>query len=1275
MGNPDWLIKAELGTPLSEDAVTFYIIRHGSTALNEADKLRGWLDVPLSKLGLKQAKDISKFFKDIKIDRALSSDLQRAKATAETALGGLGVVIETTPDFRPINFGSLQGQAMSIVEPQMMKLQEEWKTNPDAKAAGGEAFATFQTRNLTRLTAIAEAAKPGDHIAIACHLRNCILFLATAINGGPLEGEALDMLERVTQEPGSVSVLKYDKKTRVMQIDRQNVTDHLEETVDRGAELRDYLSRKADYQESSGESAGGHDRVHSGGQGGPWFVEAAYPQHPDTVIIQPNEFYPDGLDEKAIWSYYDSNKAKLVKELAGSPVLITTVTPKGPVVRRNDPVTKKPIRIDTTEQFDKLNNGRNVEFHKAYGETTDIMAVDIDPMEQVPWSKVIDIAIAVQNALPAGATISFSGGRGFHVRSKLPKPMAIDEARNMTIDLMDKKVVPEFENVTTGINHDPEGTRLDVSTLHAAGSLRVPGSLNAKTGLVAADTQDTGKGLAEIEKGDFTVDKMTRTSRMASAFAFDPNSTENEGRWRLRDPQDFDQESFRRWQEWAGIKAPAGVSFIVGDLENGNKAIQTIRFSKDAWDEPKASKYWESIKEEPGFEKLWSPKDWSRRAELTQDSHPVPEGENEAVPPQKTVQKRGHGIVSAFLDGLTPEQNESRLEQLKNKVSSLGYKFEIMDGSWKGVPEKSLLIKNVPEDVMEGLAKEFGQEAFASRTAEEIPPNPDDQSSKDKSEEVPQQPQSSQPEKGDADSPKDVPPSSPSPQAVPPFEEKLLASLRQSVPPLKDSPQAPQYLESIRQHPLFVKAHDNFKKAAERALPTIRMMYPDFQIDSSDPMSVFQVHEALHDIGMHFFAKFSRNPGTTKEEHDWLEGMVMKCSTLLRGVSIFKQVLSVPDKENALYQLEASKNSIMSYSSLHVIARIVKRDDGYHVLSEKGKNMGGPYKSRDQAEKRLRQIEYFKHSGSLIVGSSGFGHAAWLGGFYPKAILQKDRIGYYSSRFAAVEITSTRHSVPPTRVLMNWAAASPDNFMFTFCAPITVRPSNMATGGADIMRSFMRRIAAVGNKLGPVALYIGPLEKYTDGAAKKFFDALPPHRYAVQIDSQEWQNSEVLDEMLDRDMVVVDTELGSVVTDHLGWSYKRLSAEKISRLKYSIAKNNTNLVFVDDKSNHFPSKDMLQALRDLGIKLSPEELTNTPHFGPTDPQTGPNNSSLPSSAYDDERGEPLTVVKPTQRDDDTEYFGRKQNPIFPIMQYPDLDTNDGKSDPFSGTVDKDTRNI
>jgi len=45
---------------------------------------------------------------------------------------------------------------------------------------------------------------------------------------------------------------------------------------------------------------------------------------------------------------------------------------------------------------------------------------------------------------------------------------------------------------------------------------------------------------------------------------------------------------------------------------------------------------------------------------------------------------------------------------------------------------------------------------------------------------------------------------------------------------------------------------------------------------------------------------------------------------------------------------------------------IVKRAGGYYVVSEKGKNLGGPYKTRVGAERRLAQVEYFKHQKSIL---------------------------------------------------------------------------------------------------------------------------------------------------------------------------------------------------------------------------------------------------------------------------------------------------------------------
>jgi hypothetical protein len=43
------------------------------------------------------------------------------------------------------------------------------------------------------------------------------------------------------------------------------------------------------------------------------------------------------------------------------------------------------------------------------------------------------------------------------------------------------------------------------------------------------------------------------------------------------------------------------------------------------------------------------------------------------------------------------------------------------------------------------------------------------------------------------------------------------------------------------------------------------------------------------------------------------------------------------------------------------VIMIKKVGGGYKVLSEKGKNLGGPYKTKKEAEKRLQQVEFFKH--------------------------------------------------------------------------------------------------------------------------------------------------------------------------------------------------------------------------------------------------------------------------------------------------------------------------
>jgi hypothetical protein len=39
---------------------------------------------------------------------------------------------------------------------------------------------------------------------------------------------------------------------------------------------------------------------------------------------------------------------------------------------------------------------------------------------------------------------------------------------------------------------------------------------------------------------------------------------------------------------------------------------------------------------------------------------------------------------------------------------------------------------------------------------------------------------------------------------------------------------------------------------------------------------------------------------------------------------------------------------------------VKKVTGGYKVVSKKGKNLGGPYKTKAEAQKRLQQVEFFK---------------------------------------------------------------------------------------------------------------------------------------------------------------------------------------------------------------------------------------------------------------------------------------------------------------------------
>jgi hypothetical protein len=73
-----------------------------------------------------------------------------------------------------------------------------------------------------------------------------------------------------------------------------------------------------------------------------------------------------------------------------------------------------------------------------------------------------------------------------------------------------------------------------------------------------------------------------------------------------------------------------------------------------------------------------------------------------------------------------------------------------------------------------------------------------------------------------------------------------------------------------------------------------------------------------------------------------------------------------PEIENSEPNFESEE--VIKDAALNIFGKIVKHKDGYHVMSEKGKHLGGPYSSREKAVKRLRQCEFFKNKKADFSG-------------------------------------------------------------------------------------------------------------------------------------------------------------------------------------------------------------------------------------------------------------------------------------------------------------------
>jgi 2,3-bisphosphoglycerate-dependent phosphoglycerate mutase len=150
------------------------LLRHGESQWNLENRFTGWVDVPLSRKGIEEAKTAGDKLRGFKFDRAFTSVLTRANETLRIvldAIGQTGIPIEKDKALNERMYGDLQGLNKAETAQKYGDAQVKiWRRSYDVRPPGGESLKDTAERALPYYE---EKIKPyllkGETIIIAAH--------------------------------------------------------------------------------------------------------------------------------------------------------------------------------------------------------------------------------------------------------------------------------------------------------------------------------------------------------------------------------------------------------------------------------------------------------------------------------------------------------------------------------------------------------------------------------------------------------------------------------------------------------------------------------------------------------------------------------------------------------------------------------------------------------------------------------------------------------------------------------------------------------------------------------------------------------------------------------------------------------------------------------------------------------------------------------------------------------------------------------------------------
>lgn len=198
----------------------FFLVRHGATAWNDAGRIQGLADVPLSPLGQAQAVAVAQRLAAESLTLVVTSPLGRARATAAAVATAARVPLRVEPALCEMDFGAWDGLTVDEVR---TRDPEGWRrvaAGEDWPNGGGERTSEVQRRVLAAMEAL-RAAQPEGRVAVVSHLATLRALLCA------VAGRALT-LRWPPLDAGSITEVRWPAAGRP-EIITLNETGHLDD--------------------------------------------------------------------------------------------------------------------------------------------------------------------------------------------------------------------------------------------------------------------------------------------------------------------------------------------------------------------------------------------------------------------------------------------------------------------------------------------------------------------------------------------------------------------------------------------------------------------------------------------------------------------------------------------------------------------------------------------------------------------------------------------------------------------------------------------------------------------------------------------------------------------------------------------------------------------------------------------------------------------------------------------------------------------------------------